>query len=251
MRAPLTAKSRARKTRALVAQPMAPSPFDWLPRGCERADTPNSEAELLARAKRLAGHTVADLALRLGRPLPLELSRAKGLVGDLVECALGADPAASSAPDFPALGIELKTIPCDRHGRPRESTFVCTAQLQELAELDWERSRVRRKLARVLWLPIESARELPLAARRIGSARLWEPNTAQAEALRADWEELAGWIGRGEVEQITAHVGRYLQLRPKARDAAVMRPGRDEHGAPFRAAPRGFYLRAAFTATLL
>jgi DNA mismatch repair protein MutH len=248
VRAPLTAKSRARKTRALV---IASAPFDWLPRGCERAETPETEAELLARARRLAGHTVADLARHLERPLPTELSRAKGLIGDLVERALGADPTASSAPDFPALGIELKTIPCDRRGRPRESTFVCTAQMQELAELDWARSRVRRKLSRVLWLPIEAEPQLPLAARRIGSARLWEPTAAQADALRADWEELAGWIGRGEMEQITAHVGHYLQLRPKARDGGVRRPGRDEQGAPLRAAPRGFYLRAAFTATIL
>ena len=108
MRAPLSAKSRARKTRALT---IAPSPFEWLPRGCERADLPRTEAELLARARKLAGYTVADLALQLDRPLPSELSRAKGLVGDLVECVLGADRAAGSAPDFPALGIELKTVP--------------------------------------------------------------------------------------------------------------------------------------------
>jgi DNA mismatch repair protein MutH len=239
---------RARKTRALDPEPAL---LQWLPRGSEHAGAPRSVAELLARAHALAGHTVADLAARLTVPLPAGQARAKGLVGSLLERALGADRAPGAAVDFAALGVELKTIPCDRRGRPRESTFVCTAQLRELAEGDWQRSRVRRKLARVLLVPIESAPGLALGARRIGCARLWEPSADEAAVLRADWEELAGWIGRGEGEQITAHVGRYLQLRPKARDGRELRPGRDEHGAPLRARPRGFYLRASFTATIL
>lgn len=268
MRAPLTrapANAPARKSRAVGARegmraPARPNlrgdhsahfaPFSWL-EGLTRADAPSCEAELLDRARRLAGHTVGDLATHLGSALPAQQLRAKGLIGALIERALGADPSAGSAPDFPALGIELKTLPIDRRQRPRESTFVCTAQLRELAEGDWERSGVRRKLTRVLWVPIEADPQLPLGVRRIGSARLWQPSPEQEAQLRADWEELAGLVGRGELEQITAHVGRYLQLRPKARDSRVLGRGFDERGAPLRTPPRGFYLRPAFTAAAI
>jgi DNA mismatch repair protein MutH len=176
--------------------------------------------------------------------------RAKGLVGGLLERALGATAGSASAPDFPALRVELKTIPLDSAGRPRESTFVCSARLRDLADTPWEDSPVHAKLARVLFVPIEAGTALALGARRIGAARLWSPTPAQHAALRADWEELAGLIGRGDVEQLTAHLGHHLQIRPKAANSRVRGRARDEHGAPLRTLPRGFYLRASFTATI-
>jgi DNA mismatch repair protein MutH len=198
----------------------------------------------------LAGHTVADLASCFGLSLPLQGARAKGIVGGLLERALGATAGSAAVPDFPELGVELKTIPLDVGGRPRESTFVCGARLRGVADTAWEASPVCAKLARVLFVPIETDRALALGARRIGAARLWSPTPAQHAALRADWEELAGLIGRGDVEQLTGHLGLHLQIRPKAANGDVRGRARDEHGAPLRTLPRGFYLRPSFTATI-
>ena len=69
--------------------------------------------------------------------------------------------------------------------------------------------------------------------------------------LRFDWEELAGMIGTGDIERITGHFGRYLQVRPKAAHSRVRRRAVDEDGAPFDAMPKGFYLRTSFTARIL
>ena len=155
----------------------------------------------------------------------IEPRRAKGFAGALVERLLGASAGSTSAPDFAALGIELKTIPLDVDGRPRESTFVCCVPLREIAETEWESSGVARKLARVLWLPIEADRALPYGGRRVGSPRLWSPNTAERDALRADWEELAARIARGEGDRLSARIGRCLQMRPKAANARVLGRG--------------------------
>ena len=76
-------------------------------------------------------------------------------------------------------------------------------------------------------------------------------DAASEAALRFDWEELAGIIGRGDVETITGHIGRCLQIRPKARDSHARRRGVDVDGARFAALPRGFYLRATFTSEIL
>jgi DNA mismatch repair protein MutH len=211
---------------------------------------PGNEAELLARARELAGRTIGELAACFEVSLPSHGVRAKGLIGGLLERALGATAGSRSTPDFPELRVELKTLPLDRAGRPRESTFVCGAQLRELADTPWEASAVRAKLARVLFVPIEAGAQLALGARRIGAARLWSPSAAQGAALRADWEEIAGVIGRGDVEQLTGHLGHLLQIRPKAANSRVLGRARDEHGAPLRTLPRGFYLRASFTATI-
>jgi DNA mismatch repair protein MutH len=175
----------------------------------------------------------------------------KGWVGNLVEQALGATAGPKDVPDFELLGIELKTLPVTRQGAPCESTFVCTIDLLSVGETEWEASRVYRKLRRVLWVPVEGEREIPLASRRIGAAYLWSPSSEDVAALRGDWEELAGLIGRGDLDQITGHLGRVLQVRPKARNAASRRRSVDAEGRAVDVLPRGFYLRTRFTAQLL
>ena len=154
-------------------------------------------------------------------------------------------------PDFPELGVELKTIPLDKLGHVRESTFVCGIDLAACREEEWETSRVWRKLRRVLWVPVEGERKIAVPQRRVGQALLWSPDAEDEAALRFDWEELAGVIGCGDVESLTGHLGRYLQVRPKAAHGRVRRQGVDREGASFAVLPRGFYLRATFTGRIL
>ncbi|HTQ08218.1 MAG TPA: DNA mismatch repair endonuclease MutH [Polyangiaceae bacterium] len=212
---------------------------------------PANERELVERAARLAGVSLGELAARLGRPVPGDLRRAKGFVGQLVELGLGATAGSRAGPDFAHLGIELKTLPVDARGRPVESTFVCTISLPDVGDVEWERSPVRAKLARVLFVPVEGERERPVAERRLGAPLVWSPNEEDERDLKFDWDELAGRIGRGDVESITGHLGRYLQVRPKAADSHARRRAFDRDGVAFAALPRGFYLRALFTARIV
>jgi DNA mismatch repair protein MutH len=168
-----------------------------------------------------------------------------------MEAALGATARSRAAPDFEAIGVELKTLPLSRRGQPLESTFVCTIALTEIDRVEWGESWVRKKLARVLWVPVEGERDICVPERRIGTAFVWSPTPEQEAALRFDWEELVGYIGRGDVEAITGHLGRYLQVRPKAANSHSRRRGLDQDGASFAALPRGFYLRTQFTRLVL
>jgi DNA mismatch repair protein MutH len=218
-------------------------------------EPPRDQAELEARARALAGRTILEVARDLGVALPPDPRRAKGFVGNLVERALGGTSGSRPEPDFSALGIELKTLPVTE-GRVRESTFVCTAPLRELgsggaAEREWGSSRVRHKLARVLFVPIEADPRVAPAHRRVGAGFVWSPRPDEEAVLRADWEELTGTIGAGDVESLDATRGVYLQLRPKGANAAARVTAYDADGAPFRAPMRAFYLRARFTALLL
>jgi DNA mismatch repair protein MutH len=213
--------------------------------------SPSSEAELLARAHGVAGESVARVAERVGLPVPADLSGHKGFVGHLLERWLGASAGSRPEPDFPELGVELKTLPVDATGKPYESTFVCVVGPSELSDVEWEASHVRRKLARVLFVPVEGDRSRRLAERRFGSALLWSPDPDETAALRFDWEELAGLVARLGFEGVTGHAGRVLQIRPKARDSHARRRAFDVGGAMVDALPRGFYLRPSFTGSIV
>ena len=215
-----------------------------------RVPPPQSEAELMGRAAVLAGRTLRDLAANAGLVVPPDQRRMKGWVGELIENRLGADADSRSEPDFRTIGVELKTVPLNARGRPAESTWVCIVPLNGDPG-PWERSGVRRKLARVLWVPVEADRGIPLPARRVGSALLWSPDAAEEAALRADWEELTGMIATGELEMLSARHGQCLQVRPKAANSRALTSFSDASGAPQETLPRGFYLRAAFTAAIL
>lgn len=219
------------------------------PRG-PRGDPPTSEDELLARARDLCGRSAGELADLLGLTLGPSPVRTKGLVGTLVEAALGASAGTRDEPDFPDLGVELKTIPLSLDGRARESTFVCTLDLHEVDREEWGKSRVLRKLRRVLWVPVLCAPGHPPARRRLGRACLWSPSPEEEAMLRADWEDLTGRIAVGGIEEVTAHMGRALQVRPKARSSADRVLTLTPEGL-IETVPRGFYLRARFSTNLL
>ena len=212
---------------------------------------PRTEIELLERARALAGRHLADVAAAMHRPLPPNLQRHKGWVGDLVERALGGTAGSEPEPDFPHLGIELKTIPVGTDGRPKESTHVCAVALYDNSERHWRESLVRRKLARVLWVPVEADTGRALAARRIGVATLWSPSPEQEQALQRDWEELMELITLGQADKITGRHGEVLQLRPKAASGSARTTATNTAGERCAALPRGFYLRPGFTAAIL
>ncbi|HEY8040786.1 MAG TPA: MutH/Sau3AI family endonuclease [Polyangiaceae bacterium] len=199
---------------------------------------PRDEAELLARARALRGRRLEGGGLH-----------AKGKVGELVERALGASGGSTATWDFPALRVELKTIPVDaRTGTPRESTFVCAVSLVDADRAEWATSWVRAKLSRVLWIPLEVQED---GTRVVGGARLWSPSAEQERGLADDFDEILGRVGAGDVEGVTAHLGRWLQLRPKAAHGGVrtLVPGAD--GELVSTVPRGFYLRTSFTGAIL
>lgn len=212
---------------------------------------PQTRDELLARAHAIAGSALSELAQRLNLAIPTDLTQAKGWTGQLLEQILGADAASLAEPDFRRLGVELKTLPVLADGRPKESTYVCTTPLQSDGQTEWHHSWVRRKLQCVLWVPVQADPSIPIAQRRIGSALLWQPSAREESQLQRDWEEHMDLIMLGRIEEISAHHGTYLQVRPKAADHTALRDTTDADGNTVKTLPRGFYLRTRFTAEIL
>ena len=212
---------------------------------------PHTLQELLERADRMAGLTLGQLAHAHQLPVPADLKRDKGWIGQLIEMELGAIAGSKPEQDFLHLGVELKTIPINAKGLPLETTYVTVAPLTDISGLSWENSLVFHKLQRVLWVPVEGERHIPVGERRIGTAILWEPNTEELAQLRQDWEEIMEFIALGKVTKLTARHGEVLQLRPKAANSRSLTESIASDGTRKLTNPRGFYLKTQFTAAIL
>ncbi|WP_371186385.1 DNA mismatch repair endonuclease MutH [Thalassotalea maritima] len=213
--------------------------------------TPATEQQLLTHAQAIAGLTLGQLANKHHVVVPTSLNREKGWIGLLLEKELGAQAGSKPLPDFPELGIELKTLPINRQAKPLETTFVSVAPLTGITGQTWQQSHVRRKLNKVLWVPIISERDIPIADRIVCTPFLWTPNLEEERLLAEDWQELTDMIALGEVEKINATYGQVMQLRPKAANSQAKTQAYDRHGRPFMTLPRGFYLKTQFTQQIL
>jgi len=199
----------------------------------------------------LAGKTLGEIAHRQAIPIPPNLKRAKGWVGELLEAALGASAGSRPVPDFESIGVELKSIPLNARHKPQESTFVSSVPLIDTVGLKWSSSVVKAKLDRVLWVPVEAAHRIPIANRRIGRPILWSPSPEDSAILQADWEEHIERIALGKLDELGAQLGTYLQIRPKALNKQDRTPATGGNGTRTAALPRGFYLRTILTRKIL
>lgn len=206
--------------------------------------------ELLLRCQQITNKSIGDLSNELNVCMPEDLLRAKGWIGQLIESYLGAESGSKALPDFPNLGIELKTIPINGQSQPLESTYVCTVQSNDTM-LTWHNSWVYQKLKHVLWVPCLASRNIPIHKRIIKAPFLWKMDSKTENILRTDWEELMDMIQLGYAKELTAKFGTYLHIRPKAASSKILIDYLAFDGTVTKIVPKGFYLRTNFTKELL
>ncbi len=211
---------------------------------------------LVSHARALVGARLSDIADGLGLPVPVGNVRTKGWSGQIIERELGGSEETAHGPDFAALGIELKTVPVDAGMRPVESTAVCVIDPISIAAESWQTSYVRQKLARVLFValqvPASRVASRSVGDRRVSAALLWCPSDADERLLQADFEMFVrDYFRAGRAAELTGHLGRALQVRPKAKHARDQRRAFNEEGQAVRVGKSGFYLRPAFVGAIL
>lgn len=216
----------------------------------EKKTAPQTQEELLERCQAIAGLSFAQLSELTGAVIPNQAGQRKGWLGQVIEFALGTTAGNHALPDFHQLGIELKTLPISYSAKPTESTFVTSIPLLTIHQESWETSQCYKKLKRVLWLPVEGERDIPYMNRRIGLGFLWSPDQNQLQVLESDWYYLTNKISLGQLEEVDARFGEYLQIRPKAANAKSLAWAFDAEGRKVQTLPRGFYLRSSFTAEI-
>lgn len=88
------------------------------------ASPPQSQEQLLAQARQLAGYSLGELAALAGIPIPRDLKRDKGWTGILLELWLGASAGSKPSRISPRWGSSSKRSPStagDARWRPPSS----------------------------------------------------------------------------------------------------------------------------------
>lgn len=207
----------------------------------------DSPEKLLQHAQSFAGYSLGELAEQYKEQIPQQLLHKKGWIGQFLELILGAESGSLAQPDFPELGIELKTLPIDENGNPLESTYVSVVPLINIQGLYWDNSVVRHKLMHVLWVPIVASKHLAVEERQIAMPFLWRPNEEEEQTLKQDFEDVLDQVSMGNIENLDARYGEILQVRPKAANSKALTDAIGPDGITIQTLPRGFYLRPQFT----
>ncbi len=211
----------------------------------------DSPQQLLDKAQSLAGFTLGELAKKFSAQVPQNLLREKGWIGQFLEYLLGAQSASLAQPDFPEIGVEMKTLPIDVNGKPLESTYVSVVPLTDLHLVQWQGSVVQQKLNHVLWVPIIADKQTPIEERTLAMPFLWQATNDEIAILKNDFEEAIEMIGLGQIDKIDARFGEILQVRPKAANNKALTDSIGPDGEKIQTLPRGFYIRPQFTAQIL
>lgn len=211
---------------------------------------PKSEKSLIANCNKIAGKSIGEIAIEYNIEVPKNLKSVKGWIGQFLEYTLGASAKSRPIPDFEYLDIELKTIPVSENLKPLESTYICSINMQKLINQTWENSLIRKKISKILWVPI-IVKSKDISERIIASPILWEPSEHDLNIIKRDWLELIELLSTGSIEEIQGKFGEYLQIRPKAANSRSRSKAYNSSGEIYETLPRGFYFRAKFTEKIL
>lgn len=206
-----------------------------------------TEEEILERAALLEGMRIGDIpGVTFTSTDP---RRGRQEVGHAIESWFGIPPNASPGPDFPAAGIELKTVPLVRGEdgtRVKERTVVSLIDYRGIVSEEWETASVRKKL-RILFVFFEHLADMPKEEFPIRHVLLWEPHGEVEAQIRRDWETIRDKVRAGRAHELSEADGRILGPCTKAATSADVRP---QPHSDVPAKPRAFALKPAFTFAL-
>ncbi len=180
--------------------------------------TTANRAQIGAEARTLVGKRLIDLDP--SAPMVPSSPQNKGAVGRIYEAAFGIEPNSRREADFPAAGIELKSVPIRLVGgeaRAKERVSLTMIDYKSLPTEHWETAAIRKKLDDLLlifyrWDPL-----LPIARFETLAAEIWRPDAESIRQIRLDWEAVQRLVIQGRTGEVSEGGTRLLGAATKGR----------------------------------
>jgi DNA mismatch repair protein MutH len=175
-------------------------------------------AKLQRRADALAGVTVQELADLMGRQVPINFTKGKGFVGNLVNSYFGYPANSNPKPDLAEFRVEVKSFAMAENvvatADAAASNIKDNVKLYDFTaskfvnERDWPSSTAFVKLRCLLLVPYvrprigwgHTATREEISHFYFRSPIIWLPSEDQANQLETDWLAIHDWYMTGDAE---------------------------------------------------
>lgn len=177
--------------------------------------------ELIKRAKSLEGKTTAQVCKEVVKEDDISRVITKATVGYALEKYFGIKKNSEGEPDFPRLGIELKTIPL-KYDPSRKMLSVkeplslnIINYMEEHKCRDIKGSSFYKKNKKILLVCYIHDKGKKRSDYVIKYAFLWEMDEKVLEELKEDYDRIVGKIRAGRATDLHQHYDKYLTTCPK------------------------------------
>ena len=175
-------------------------------------NAPKTESELISRSDLLTGNKLIEIYKFFGMFFQKKHKSSDGYLGKIMEMYLGASAGNLPIPDFPDLGIELKILPLNRSMLPKKNIKICSTSFFPFKKNTlWEKSILRSKLKKILWIPFQSDTSIPFNKRKIYQPFIFKLKKYE-KVIKQDYENIMEFIFLGKVYKYSSSLGKYLIL---------------------------------------
>lgn len=236
---------KASYTRTMLLRAL--DPMDAFAETPFRADGDSVAFEVSVRTflRSLEGLSLERIAKVLGESVP----GGKGGNAFFIRGLLGAKKKGGRIRRFEELGVEIKSVRLGPNLDVFEAISFPAFDYWEVIEENWEGSDLRRRLERVLFIPMHVPyRTTDPSLLRLGRAFFWSPTEQELDGIAQEWNAVRRAIKAGEGElRGGASRSTYIHTRPHGTDSTdkVSAPG----GVPL--GRQSFWLNPAYVRRIM
>lgn len=211
--------------------------------------------DLIHRVDQFVGIPFDELGELVGMPYEGSALRNRGWAGNVVHALLGDDTSNAPEPDLEAHGVEVKSLPIDRHGKVLEPTKIDSLNYDKVAATDWWHSQTFHKLRSILFVPVVKYDPARPPDFFIRFPFLWFPTPADLSQFQRDYEEVRALIRSGEFTKLSSAEppnGQGVALHTKPNHGKGSKPTSATYqGKSIPVEKRGWMLRMSFTRPIM
>ncbi len=206
---------------------------------------PSNRESILEYAYLLEGHTLRESCDTDGYSSE---KGNKGGLGQAVEyCYFKYEPNSSQEPDFPEVGLELKTTPIKRNKNKsiaaKERLVLTMINYFDVVDETWETSVCYKKMEDILLISYLYEQEKEIYDYEIEFVGIQSFSSEDLSVIEKDWKIIVDKVRRGEAHNLSSADTHYLEACPKSSNSSVRR---NQPFSDIPAKPRAFALKSSY-----
>ena len=208
---------------------------------------PGDKDSIVRYAKRLEGHSLREMTQQ-NTEMDAPKAGNKGGLGQAVEYYyFQYEPNSNQEPDFPEVGMELKTTPIKRNKNKtisaKERLVITMINYCDIVKEEWKTSTCREKLDNVLLISYLHEPEKSIFDYEIEFVDIQDFPEGDMAVIRDDWHAIVDKIRAGKAHELSGGDTHYLEACTKGSSSAQLQ---QQPYSEVKAKTRAFALKSSY-----